>query len=99
MENGPIKSTVKAFILEEFLPGERPEALTDDTPLVTEGVLDSLATLRLVSFLEKEYDIALAPHEVDADYLRSEEHTSELQSLMRNSYDIVCLKKKIRQSQ
>src|SRR3546814_4081044 len=27
--------------------------------------------------------------------LRSEEHTSELQSLMRNSYDVFCLKKKI----
>src|SRR3546814_3354087 len=26
--------------------------------------------------------------------LRSEEHTSELQSLMRNSYDVFCLKKK-----
>src|SRR3546814_7120223 len=27
-------------------------------------------------------------------YLRSEEHTSELQSLMRNSYAVLCLKKK-----
>src|SRR3546814_2107924 len=26
--------------------------------------------------------------------LRSEEHTSELQSLMRNSYAVICLKKK-----
>src|SRR3546814_4223837 len=26
--------------------------------------------------------------------VRSEEHTSELQSLMRNSYDVFCLKKK-----
>src|SRR3546814_6352028 len=26
--------------------------------------------------------------------LRSEEHTSELQSLMRSSYDVFCLKKK-----
>src|SRR3546814_5094192 len=26
---------------------------------------------------------------------RSEEHTSELQSLMRNSYAVICLKKKI----
>src|SRR3546814_5586968 len=26
---------------------------------------------------------------------RSEEHTSELQSLMRNSYDVFCLKKKM----
>src|SRR3546814_7239242 len=28
---------------------------------------------------------------------RSEEHTSELQSLMRNSYAVFCLKKKIQQ--
>src|SRR3546814_8107199 len=28
------------------------------------------------------------------DLDRSEEHTSELQSLMRNSYDVFCLKKK-----
>src|SRR3546814_9731801 len=30
-----------------------------------------------------------------ATHLRSEEHTSELQSLMRNSYAVFCLKKKI----
>src|SRR3546814_4160931 len=30
--------------------------------------------------------------------LRSEEHTSELQSLMRNSYAVFCLKKKKQQS-
>src|SRR3546814_2558841 len=29
-------------------------------------------------------------------YIRSEEHTSELQSLMRISYAVFCLKKKIR---
>src|SRR3546814_1518097 len=35
------------------------------------------------------------PIEIDAgfDYLRSEEHTSELQSLMRISYAVFCLKK------
>src|SRR3546814_6002037 len=30
----------------------------------------------------------------DAERHRSEEHTSELQSLMRNSYAVFCLKKK-----
>lgn len=69
LEDDPIKSVVKRFILEEFLPGERPEALTDETALVREGVLDSLATLRLVSFLEKEFKISVAPHEVDVEYL------------------------------
>src|SRR3546814_2464756 len=31
----------------------------------------------------------------DAELVRSEEHTSELQSLMRISYAVFCLKKKI----
>src|SRR3546814_7016849 len=31
---------------------------------------------------------------IDATTVRSEEHTSELQSLMRNSYAVFCLKKK-----
>src|SRR3546814_7359282 len=32
---------------------------------------------------------------VGRDRARSEEHTSELQSLMRNAYDVFCWKKKI----
>ena len=78
MHDDPIKSTIKQFILEEFLPGERPEALTDDTALVSEGVLDSLATLRLVSFLEKEFKVSIAPHEVDAEYLNTLPSIAEL---------------------
>src|SRR3546814_2443678 len=35
----------------------------------------------------------------NADALRSEEHTSELQSLMRSSYAVFCLKKKKQQTQ
>src|SRR3546814_5507728 len=34
------------------------------------------------------------PRHVDAEFSRSEEHTSELQSLMRISYAVFCLKKK-----
>src|SRR3546814_7275576 len=37
---------------------------------------------------------ALAAFQVLRDHLRSEEHTSELQSLMRISYAVFCLKKK-----
>src|SRR3546814_8453884 len=32
--------------------------------------------------------------QIGYQHVRSEEHTSELQSLMRNSYAVVCLKKK-----
>src|SRR3546814_6035914 len=42
--------------------------------------------------LESVEQLAREGHRVDV--LRSEEHTSELQSLMRNSYAVFCLKKK-----
>src|SRR3546814_9978459 len=38
--------------------------------------------------------VANSRHMVDIDTKRSEEHTSELQSLMRSSYAVFCLKKK-----
>jgi acyl carrier protein len=60
---------VKEFILREFLPGEDPDALTDSIPLITGGILDSLATLKLVAFLEERFKITLAPHETDEEHL------------------------------
>jgi acyl carrier protein len=62
-------SVIKNFILNEFLPGEEPNALTDSTPLITGGILDSLATLRLVSFLTETFDVVVEPHEMGADNL------------------------------
>src|SRR3546814_7966988 len=45
-----------------------------------------------------EKDFALSDEIRDTLIARSEEHTSELQSLMRISYAVFCLKKKQRQS-
>lgn len=64
-------STVKDYILHEFLPGENPEALTDSTPLISGGVLDSLATLKLVSFLEEKFGIQIEAHEADVEHLNT----------------------------
>jgi acyl carrier protein len=66
-----IQRTVKSYILEEFLPGENPDELTASVPLVTGGILDSLATLRLVAFLEERYHIQLQAHETGVDYLNT----------------------------
>src|SRR3546814_10304620 len=40
------------------------------------------------------FDSVASSINIMQDRLRSEEHTSELQSLMRNSYAVFCLKKK-----
>jgi acyl carrier protein len=58
-----IKETIRRHILAEYLPGESPENLKDDTPLRTSGILDSVATLNVVTFLEKTFDILIDAHE------------------------------------
>ena len=67
----PIAATVEAYILDAFLPGADAAELTDDTPLISEGILDSLATVRLVTFLEEHYKIEVAAYEANADNLDS----------------------------
>jgi len=60
-----VKEAIRQFILKKYLPGESADNLKDDTPLRTSGILDSLATLGVVSFVEKEFGIQLEAHETD----------------------------------
>ena len=64
-----VNETIKEYILTEFLPGESPETLDDATPLITGGILDSIATVKLIAFLEERYGVQIEPHEMNADYL------------------------------
>ena len=60
MDTTTIKQSVKEFVLTEFLPGEDPAALTDDTEMFSQGILDSLASLKLVAYLEETFGIEIA---------------------------------------
>jgi acyl carrier protein len=62
-----LKEEIRQYILSEFLPGEKASNLRDDTPLRTSGILDSVATLRLVSFIEEHYGIELEAHETGVE--------------------------------
>jgi acyl carrier protein len=64
-----VKQAIREYILEAFLPGENPAELTDETPLITGGILDSLATIKLVAFLEQRFGIQIQAHETMVDYL------------------------------
>lgn len=63
MDTNNVRETLRQFILNSYLPGESAANLRDDTPLRTSGVLDSLATLGLVSFVEKQFNVELDAHE------------------------------------
>src|SRR3546814_4118935 len=76
---------------ERLLP--QVMALLDDPAPVVRGAA-AWALLRLDPEHFAEARMLRLPVETEADVLRSEEHTSELQSLMRISYAVFCLKKK-----
>ena len=66
-----IHDAVHEYILREFLPGEDPAELTDQTPLITGGILDSISTLKLVVFLEERFGVTIEAHEAGVENLDS----------------------------
>jgi acyl carrier protein len=66
-----IDKVVHQFILREFLPGEDPDDLTNRTPLITGGILDSISTLKLVVFLEEHFGITIEAYEAGVEHLDS----------------------------
>ncbi len=65
------RQLVKDYILREFLAGENPDELKPETPLISGGILDSIATVKLVSFLESSFAIKVEPHEIDVENLNT----------------------------
>src|SRR3546814_9199803 len=86
-------------------PGGDASRMYEGDRVAVDGLGDPTLEARLspeaLALLKEETELAsacYAPFDVDAyrggDLTRSEEHTSELQSLMRISYAVFCLKKK-----
>src|SRR3546814_3029771 len=69
------------------------EATRDDKIVAITAAMPSGTGLDLFekSFPDRTFDVGIAEQHA---VTRSEEHTSELQSLMRTSYAVFCLKKK-----
>ena len=66
-----IRRAIHAYILDQFLPGEDPAELTDQTPLITGGILDSIRTLKLVVYLEDTFGVTVEAHEAGVENLDS----------------------------
>lgn len=59
--------TLRTFIAEEFAMDLAPEQLTDDLDLMENGIVDSLGVLKLIAFLEGEFDLVITPNELDPE--------------------------------
>ena len=80
-----IEGAIHHFILREFLPDENPQELTESTPLITGGILDSITTLKLVTFLEDHFRITIDAHEAGIDHLDSIKRIAALVGQKRNA--------------
>jgi len=66
-----IKDAVREYLAAQLLPGKDPSALTDDRPLITGGLMDSITSISLITFLEEQYGVSFEAHEIGIDYLDS----------------------------
>lgn len=62
-----IKDKIRAFVLTDLLKNKNTDDVTDDSPLITGGLIDSILTMQLVVFLEKTFSVEYEAHEVDRD--------------------------------
>ena len=62
-----VKETIRHFILTTYLPGESPANLRDDTPLRKGGILDSLATLGLIQFVQEQFHVELDVYDTSVE--------------------------------
>lgn len=60
-----IKTVLREYVLENLLPGEDPANLKDDTELRESGILDSMSTLKLVTYLEEQYKVEFAASDLE----------------------------------
>jgi acyl carrier protein len=62
---------VKQFIVDEFMPDVPVEELDADFDLLTGGVVDSLGLLKVVAWLETEFDILVDDSELGPESFRT----------------------------
>lgn len=65
------KDQIRQYLLEELNLPVKKEEFTDQTPLLSSRLIDSISSLLLVEFLEKTFNIQFQPHEVNNDNLDS----------------------------
>lgn len=68
--DGAVAERVRRFIVENFFVSD-PSTLTDDGSLITGGFVDSTGLLEVIAFLESEYGIRVADHEMVPDNLET----------------------------
>lgn len=66
MNQNEVELALMEFIREEFLWGDEDQELTETTPLLEWGILDSLRTVSLISHIRDRFGIFVSPANVNS---------------------------------
>lgn len=69
---------IRDYVTSELLYDRDASALTDDDSLLGPGLLDSVAILRLVSWLEEEFGVSIPDEEVVPDHIETVRRLADL---------------------
>lgn len=58
------KQTLKDFISQELLDGNKLDRIADDQDLLLSGLVDSLGVVRMINFIEQTMDVVIPPQDV-----------------------------------
>ncbi|NLL72990.1 MAG: acyl carrier protein [Clostridiales bacterium] len=80
MEN-EIKEKIRSFIIRVT----RKQEITDDEDIFQGGIVNSLLTLQLILFIEKNFDISVENEEMDIENFKTINRIEEFISKKKNS--------------
>lgn len=62
-----INEKIINYLTNTLLKNKNIGEIIASTPLITGGLMDSISTMQLINFLEKEFVVEFEAHEVDKD--------------------------------
>jgi acyl carrier protein len=65
-----VTTDLQSFILEELTPGRGIAAIAPDDDLLARGIIDSLAVMALVEFLEERYGVRVGTEDLQPGNFR-----------------------------
>ena len=72
------RELIRKFIVSQFAKTNEHTTVTDQDNLITNGLIDSLGIMQLISYLEETFSIMIKDEEVVPDYFESIEAISLL---------------------
>ena len=76
---------ITKFVVDEFLPDVPAESLAADYDLLSGGVIDSLGLLKVIAWLEDQFDVVVDDIEIEPDNFRTVAAMNELVQTARRA--------------